>query len=123
MSSGGPSAPRPSTSASGNVAAGSELEEAIQEACEFFEDVFKAEHDDNRIRRNLNGAWGTVRVALSRAGDSNLKGRLRDESEFRAYVKPGSDRVQELIKLVRSMAKGQVPWRDLFENGTLLSSL
>jgi hypothetical protein len=127
MSSGGPSAPRPSTlpSASGNVTAGSELEKAIQSACAIIKDVFRAEYasDDDRFRKNLSLLWFIVRRAISRAGDSNLKGRLRDQSEFRDYVMPGSDREQELIKLVRSMANGQVPWRVLFENGTLPSSL
>ena len=117
MSSGGPSAPHPSTlpSASGTVAAGPKLGNDIQEACE---DIFKVEYDDNRIRNNLDYAWFQVCEVLEQAGDSNLKGRLKNKSEFRAHVKPGSDQEQELIDLVRSMAKGQVPWRDLLENGT-----
>jgi hypothetical protein len=48
MSSGDPSA-RPSTQP--------KLEEAIQEACEDFEDIFKAEHDDDRIKKKLYFAW------------------------------------------------------------------
>jgi hypothetical protein len=122
MSSGGPSAPRPSTlpSASSNVTAGSELEKAIQSACASVKGVIRAEYDDDRLRQELDILWFIVRRAISQPRDSNLKGRLRDESEFRDYVMPGSDREQELLDLLRSMAKGQVPWSDLFENGTLL---
>jgi len=43
--------------------------------------------------------------------------------EFKAYVMPGSHGERELIRLLRSMVKQDVPWRDLFEIGTLLSSL
>jgi hypothetical protein len=105
-------------SASGTVAAGPELENAIQLACESFEDIFKAVHDDNRIRMYLDILWLKVCGALEQAGDSDLKGRLKSKSEFCAHVEPESDQEQELINLVRSMANGQVPWRNLFENGT-----
>lgn len=44
-------------SASDTVAAGSELEKAIQDACETLENVFKAEYDDNRIKKVLIYAW------------------------------------------------------------------
>jgi hypothetical protein len=64
-----------------------------------------------------------VSRAISQAGDSNQKGRLKNQSEFEAYVKPGSDGERELIKFLRSMAKQEVPWRDLLDNGTLFSSL
>jgi hypothetical protein len=67
---------------------------------------------------NLDMVWVRVCGVLKQAGDSNLKRHLKNKSEFRAHVEPGSVHEQELINLVRSMAKGQVPWRDLLENGT-----
>jgi hypothetical protein len=112
MSSGDPSA-RPSTQA--------KLEEAIQPV----KLHIKAEHDDNSIKANLDIVWLFVNRAISQAGDSNQKRRLKSQSEFEAYVKSEGDveRELELIKLLRSMAKQEVPWRDLFDNGTLFSSL
>jgi hypothetical protein len=44
-------------------------------------------------------------------------------SQFEEKVKSGSKEERELIDLLRSMAKQEVPWRGLFEHGTLLSSL
>ncbi|KAF8491845.1 hypothetical protein F5888DRAFT_1892004 [Russula emetica] len=40
----------------------------------------------------------------------------RNRSEFLAHAKPESNVERELIKLVRSMAKGQVDWGDLFQH-------
>jgi hypothetical protein len=64
-----------------------------------------------------------VNRAILQAGDSNQKRRLKNQSEFKAYVKFEGDVERELIKLLRSMAKQEVPWRGLFDNGTLFSSL
>jgi hypothetical protein len=105
------------------VTAGSELEKAIQKACGTLELNFGAEHDDDWIKKTLYLALPMVSRAISQAGDSNQKGRLKNQSEFEAYVKPGSDGERELIKFLRSMAKQEVPWRDLLDNGTLFSSL
>ena len=119
---GDPSA-RPSTppSASGTVAADSNLEKSIQEACEPFGRIFLREDEDNWVKKSL--AWFAVGGAISRAEGSNQKERLRNKSEFMDYVMPGSHGERELIKLLKSTMKQEVPWRDLFENGTLLSPL
>jgi len=109
-------------SASGTIAAGSNMEEAIQDACYSLRRMFAPEDDDGQIKKSLNHAWNIVHDALSKGG-SKLKGRLRDKSEFIAYVTPGSDKERELIELLGSMAKKEVPWGDLFKDGTLLSSL
>jgi hypothetical protein len=114
MSSGDPSA-HPSTQL--------KLKKAIQESYESFEANFKAEHDDNRIKRSLSYAWATVYNVILEAGDPILTERLRDLSQFRKKVKSGSKEERELIDLLRSMVKRDVPWSDLFENGALLSSL
>jgi len=120
-----PLAPHPFTppSASATVAAKSKLERSIQQACKTLRRIFYPEDDDGEIQKNLGVAWVKVYGALSEAGDSNQKERLRNESEFNAYVRHGSNGERELIKLLRSMAKQEVPWRDLFDSGTLLSSL
>ncbi|KAF8330456.1 uncharacterized protein EI90DRAFT_3060807 [Cantharellus anzutake] len=52
----------------------------------------------------------------------NLAGRLRNETEFDAYVKPGSNEELELVKLLFSMANNQVPWSDLFKHEAFLKS-
>jgi hypothetical protein len=119
-------APHPSTppNASGTVAADhSNLEKSIQNACKFLKRIFPLEYDDDWIKDNLSLTWVIVREAISGAGGSNMKERLKKMSEFRAYVMPGSHGERELIKLMRSMVKLEVPWTDLFENGTLLSFL
>jgi len=120
---GDPSAPRPSTPPSASsVAAKSKLEKSIQQACKTLRRTFHPEDDDGEIQENMDVAMVKVYGALSQAGDSNLNDRFRNESEFRAYVRPGSNGERELVNLLRSMAKQEVPWRDLFDNGTSLSS-
>jgi hypothetical protein len=124
MSSGNPStsrliAPAPPSLSTSSVAQ-SKLNEATQKACEFLKHVFESRHDDEWIMDSLSVIWGKVHDALSNSRDSNLKQRLRDLSEFKSHVKPGSNRQRELINLVRRMAKGEVPWQDLLTNGTFL---
>jgi hypothetical protein len=86
----------------------------------------------NMMTIGLRKTWvmpGTfLQVQIPGPRDSILKKRLkeslRNKSKFNACVRPGSNGKGELIKLLRrSMAKQVVPWRDLFENGTLLLSL
>jgi hypothetical protein len=116
MSSGDLSTP------SATVTAGSKLEMEIQDASEALRRMFLPEDDDDDIKKYLNTAWFYVHDALLRGGDSKLKERLKNESEFRAHVRPGSNGERSLLTLVRSMAKRQVPRRNLFEHGTFLSS-
>jgi hypothetical protein len=87
------------------------------------ERLFTTEDDDDNIKVNLDVALTIVRKYIRLAGDSNLKKRVRNESEFRSYVVPGSDEEQELTNLLKRMARKEVPWKDLFENSTLLMSL
>jgi hypothetical protein len=96
---------------------------AIQNACIFLGRIFLPEDNEDEIKKILGSAWYVVHNALSHAGDLNRRERLRNEDEFNAYVRPGSNGERKLLQLMGSMAKQQVPWRDLFENGTLLSSL
>jgi hypothetical protein len=111
--------PRPSTpNASGTVTAGSRLERDIQ----IIRAIFLPQHDDDEIRKRLGNAWFIVHGALLEVGDSIVNERLKNESEFNADVGRGSKGERKLIALLRSMAKEEVPWRELFENGTLLSS-
>lgn len=123
MSYGDPSA-RPSRppSPSGSVAATLELDAAIQDASRSFKQNFLPDYDDGDIQENLSIARAIVRKAISRAGTEELKKRLRQEPEFDAYVEV-ENQGRELVKLLGRMAKQQVPWKLLFENGTLLSSL
>jgi hypothetical protein len=108
----------PSPSASSP--AQSKLQQATQEVCEYyFRTVFTSGHDDKWIMANLGGIWYNVHETLSNSGDSDLEQRLRDKSEFKSHIKQ-SNRQHELINLVRRMAKGEVPWQDLFTNGTFL---
>ena len=117
--------PRPSMppSAGGTVASGAKLDKAIQDACKILDAIFKAHLDDDWIRYSLIFVWSQVHYAIEQAGDSNLEKRRRKKDEFDSYVTPGSDQERKLINLVRSMAKHEVPWKDLLQNGTLLSSL
>ena len=84
---------------------------------------FHPNDDDDEIKQNLNIARQIVDNFLSQAYDSKpkLKGRIRNQADFKAYVE-SDEKKQELVNLLRSMAKKEVPWRNLFENGTLLSS-
>jgi hypothetical protein len=116
--------PRPQTtlpSASGTVAENPKLEKAIQAACQTLKVVFNAEYDDDRFKSDLGVAWHKIHGAILQAGDLKLKSRLRNQSEFDAYVATGRNG-GELIKLLRSTAKGE-HWNKLFENGTLPSFL
>jgi len=124
MCSGDPSTSHPSTlppSASGIIAEGSELDKAIQDARKTLEETFKAEYDDNMIKKRIGFARIVVRKTI-KAGDPTRKKRLRTESDFESHVKAGSNEERNLVNLLRRMAEGQVPWEDLFLNGTLLSS-
>ena len=124
ISSGDPSAHTSTPqSASGTVAAGSKLEMQIQDVCKSFRRTLLPEDDDDAIKKELGTTWFRVYNTLSKTGNSKLKDRLRNESEFKAYVRPGSNGERQLLTLLRSMAKQQVPWRNLFEHGTSLSSL
>jgi hypothetical protein len=64
-----------------------------------------------------------IGVTIELAGDSKLKKRVRNESEFRSYAARGSEKEQELTNLLKRMARKEVPWEDLFENGISLMSL
>jgi hypothetical protein len=110
-----PSPPPPST-----VTAKTISEEAIEQAREILPKILSDDSADE-IRRRLRLIWSIVHDILHRTGNIT-KDRLRDEHEFNAYVKPGSHVEQELVELLRSMVNNQVPWSDLFENGTFLSS-
>jgi hypothetical protein len=125
MSSGDPSTTHPFTppSASRTVTEGSGLDKAIQIASETLELNFKAENDDDVIKRRLGVAWIVVRDTIRDAGDPTWLQHFRTESEFASYVKRGSDGEQKLVNLLRRIAERQVPWKDLFINGTFLSSL
>jgi hypothetical protein len=101
----------------------SKLEKAIQHACKRIRRNFSTEDDDDDIKQNLDIAWAVVGSAIQLAGDSNLKKRVKNQFEFYSYVAPGSNEERELTNLLKSMAKEEVPWEDLFNNGTLLSSL
>ena len=124
-----PSPPRqrPSTPLNDTDAAKSILssipENTIEEACETLGKMFLHDEDDNKFKRNLSLARHIVDDFLSQAWDSKpkLKGRIRNASDFKAYVE-SDEKKQELVNLLRSMAKKEVPWRNLFENGTLLLS-
>ncbi len=124
MSSGDPSTPHPSTlpTASGTVTKGSELDKAIQTACESLKLIFKAEDSDDATQENLSMARTVVRKTI-KAVDPTRKKRLRTESDFESHVKAGSNEERNLVNLLGRMAKGQVPWKDLFLYGTLFSSL
>ena len=100
----------------------SKFEKALQNAYKFFVHMF-SRHDDNWIKQNLTCTWLKVHDTIMEAGDTIQKERLGDLSDFQDKVKSGSKEERELIDLLRSMAKSEVPWRDLFENGGLLSSL
>jgi hypothetical protein len=123
MSYGDPSA-RPSRppSPSGSVAATLQLDAAIQDASRSFKQIFSPDIDDGDIQKKLTLAWAIVKTAISEAGTEELKKRLRQEAEFDAYVEV-ENQGRELVKLLGRMAKQQVPWKLLFENGTLVSSL
>jgi hypothetical protein len=130
MSYGNPSTPYQSTppSTSVTVAAESKLENAIQRHCKVLRAIVSPEdppEDDDHIiiQYELGWSWFSVHNAISQAGDLSQKERLRNQSEFKAYVTPGSNGERKLIKLLRSMAKQEVPWTNLFKNGTFLLSL
>jgi hypothetical protein len=99
--------------ASGTVPAKSKLEKAIDSACPIL-DALSA--DESWIKDNLCTFRAKVCSSLWQEGDSNLRARIRNESEFRIYVTSGSDEEQELIELLKSMARKEVPWKLLFEN-------
>jgi hypothetical protein len=108
-------------SATGTVTPETISDEVIERACKLLPKILPADGADN-IREKLEMIWFAVRKTLHRTGNIQIKDRVRNEHEFEAYVKPGSEREEELIKSVRSMQNAQVPWRDLFENGTFISS-
>ncbi|KAF8498580.1 hypothetical protein F5888DRAFT_1802761 [Russula emetica] len=83
-------------------------------------DIFLPQHDDDEIRKRLGNTWFIVHGALLQAGDSIVKERLKNESEFNADVGRGSKGERKLIALLRSMTKEEVPWRELYENEAFL---
>jgi hypothetical protein len=115
------STPRSSISPSndGTTAAG-----LLVETCELLKGIFDAARSDDWIKQYLNLIRGGVVGYVEQAGVSKLQERLRNETEFRSYVKPGSEGERELVNLLKRMAKSEVPWAELFqvENGTLLLS-
>jgi len=118
MSSGDPSVPCPPT-------APSKSEKAIQHACDILRVLFLPEDDDDKIQQRLSIAWFDVHSAILQDEDSKRE-RLRNESEFYAYLtapENNGERKREFFNLLRSMAKEEVLWTELFKNGTLLSSL
>ena len=120
MSSLPPSAPPPTPpSASGTVVA--KLSPKIIQS---FSTLFSPDQNDSDaiIKAILDFAWLKVNNAIQVAGDSKLKRRVRNQSEFNSYVAHGSNE-EQLVNLLKRMAKKEVPWEELFENGTLLTSL
>jgi hypothetical protein len=101
----------------------SKLDKAIQATFESLKFNFQAGFDDNRIMSLLSTAYSIVYVVISNEGGPNLKKRLKGWGEFLTYVKSGSKEERKLIDLLRNMTNEQVSWRELFENGTFLSSL
>ena len=96
------------------------LEKSIQSSYKTFVAVLNAEDDvidDNLIKSNFTFAWVLVHHVISTAGNPIQKEHLRDLSEFRERVKSGSKEERELIDLLQSMVKQDVPWRNIFENG------
>lgn len=119
MSSGDPSVPCPPT-------VPPKLEKAIQRSYRALSALFLPDSDDDTIQDRLNNTWFNVHSAISQAGDLNQRERLRSESEFNDYLtapENNGERKREFLKLLGSMAKQEVSWRELFKNGTFLSSL
>ena len=100
----------------------SKYESAVQDACQVLRTIFSTEDGDDIINKKLNVAWVTVSDTIEKAGDSKLKKSVRNRPEFSSYVAPGSNEEQQLINLLKRMAKKEVPWEELFENGKLLMS-
>ena len=98
-----------------------DLEPSLEDACEYLKKNFHPEDDDDQIKKNLGVAWVWVYWAISSARDSYPKERLRSQPEFNAYVMPGSYGERELTKLLRSMAKQELPWSDIFKNGPYIA--
>ncbi len=114
------------TSPSGAAAVTSELDDKIQRTRRLgrnLERIFTTEDDDESIKASLHVAWTIVINDIELAGDSNLKKRVRNRSEFYSYVASGSDEEQELTNLLKRMVRNEVPWEELLEHGTLLTSL
>jgi hypothetical protein len=121
MSSGDSSAPRLSTAPSAS-GAGAARSEVIQSAFETLGRVFSPDDEDDEIKDNLYLARAVVEMFHFRLGDSDIEKRIRNIYEFNSYATSGSNREQELVNLVKSMANLEVPWEDLFDHGTLLRS-
>jgi hypothetical protein len=113
-----PSVPPPTPpSASGTVMA-----KLSPESIQIFSEIFSPDRNDAIIKTGLGFAWMKVHDAIQAVGDSKLKTRVRNQSEFKSYVAHGSNE-EQLVNLLKRMAKKEVPWEELFENGTLLTSL
>jgi len=97
-------------------------QKAKQEAIRTFQRILQPNDTFEEIRESLKAVWFTVWVAHDDGGDPNIKGRLRNQEEFLAYVEHGSQEQRKLFDLLTSMAKNLVPWDGLFENGTSLSA-
>jgi len=111
----------PSSPPSGTVTA-KISQEAMQKACEDLERNVQPNDTFKKIRERLKFVWLAVYDAHNEGGDPDIKDRLRNRDEFEAYVEPGSDVERELVELLKKMATNQVPWSNLFENGTSLSA-
>ncbi|KAF8330412.1 uncharacterized protein EI90DRAFT_1188204 [Cantharellus anzutake] len=114
---GGPSAPHQSEPTNTK----SPLEEDIDSACRYLPRGFQPDDSIDEIWERLDHAWYAVHKAVNNlAGGAEMKDRLRNEDEFKAYIKPGSNAEQELINLLGSMGNNQVPWSDLFKSEAFL---
>jgi len=114
------STPPPSVSDTGTEETISQ--EAIEEARGLIQDLIRTNDSVERIRRNLRHVFILVHLALKVDGDPNIKERLRSETEFMAYINPGSSSEQEFIELLRRTATDQMDWRDLLTHGIFFST-
>ncbi|KAI9454622.1 hypothetical protein F5148DRAFT_424620 [Russula earlei] len=92
------------------------LEKAIEKARKPLQRVFQLGDPVDEIRENLGHAFNAVHNALSTAGDPKLRHRLKNDSEFKAYVMPGSKGEIQLIELLVKMVNNELNWEDLFKS-------
>ena len=87
--------------------------------------IIKTDDSVERSREILHGVFILVHHALKIDGDPNIKERLRSETEFRAYINPGSSSEQEFIELLRRTvtATDQMVWRDLLTHGIFFPTI
>ncbi|KAF8331922.1 uncharacterized protein EI90DRAFT_3055888 [Cantharellus anzutake] len=95
----------------------------IQVGCAALARMFHSEDDNDHITRMLPVVWSIVNGALGSSKGQDIDKRLRDNSEFGAYIMSDERKGErELVDLLRSMANNEVPWRDLFKNEAFLMS-